>query len=198
MHALLALLLLPALSPAAPPAAAPPEPRPFGRGSMSLGLVVGLSTGQGTAFALGGGFGYFVLPGLEPGVQLDVTFGTDRPTVTALMPYVRWVIWRSYLISPFIKAQAGRWFITDWDDVTVVGGGGGLVLFLSRLTGLQLEGAVYRLFPDGACPGGTCTVTSFGLSLGLYFGGPSAGPPRPPAAPTPPSVTDPTRDEPGI
>jgi hypothetical protein len=159
---------------------------------MSLGLVMGISTGQSTAFTLGGGFGYFVLPGLEPGVTLDVTFGSDRPTVTSLMPYLRWVFWRSYVLSPFVKAQAGRWFISDAPDLTVLGGGGGVVFFLSQQAGLQLEGLVYRLFPEASCPDRNCWATSVGLSVGMYFGGRrSTPPPPPPPSPPPPSPPPP-------
>jgi hypothetical protein len=155
---------------------------------MNLGLALGFSSGEGTAFGLGAGFGYFVLPGLEPGVELEVTFGSDRPTVTSLLPYLRWIVWRSYSLSPYIKAQGGRWFIGgDQDDLSAVGGGGGVVLFLTRHTGLQLEGMVFRLFPEEVC-GESCTTTSVGFSLGLFFGGapPTASRQGPPAAPPPP------------
>lgn len=163
-------------------AAAVDRGQPFSQGSMNLGLVLGFSASQGTAFALGGAFGYFVLSGLEPGLELEVTFGSDRPTVTSLLPYLRWVIWRSYTLSPYVKAQGGRWFISDQDDLSAIGGGGGLVFFLTRNAGLQLEGMVYRLFPEEVC-GDSCTHTAIGFSLGFYFGNP---PPVPRSRPAPP------------
>jgi hypothetical protein len=189
---------------------------------MDLGLVLGLATGQGTAFTLGAGFGYFVLPGLEPGLQVDVTFGSSQATVASLLPYLRWVFWRSYVISPYVKVQGGRWFISEAPDLSLVGGGGGLVFFLTPLAGVQLEGVVYRLFPSDACPADGCTATRIGLSLGLYFGGDrrAAPPPRPPPLPPPPPPSpsysappspvpsappasaptprDPSKDEPGV
>lgn len=167
-------------------------PRPFDRGSLDLGLIVAISTGGEVAVTLGGNFGYFVLPGLEPGLQVDVTFGSNRPTVTSLLPYLRWVFYRSYVLSPYVKLQGGRFFIEGADDLSGIGGGGGLVFFLTRVAGIQLEGMVYRLFPSDACLENGCTATSFGLTLGFYFGGgrgvlapaPSA-PPPPPQAPAP-------------
>lgn len=185
---------------AAPPAPAPePRSRPFESGSMNLGLALGLSSGEGTAFSLGAGFGYFVLPGLEPGLELEVTLGSDRPTVTSLLPYLRWVFWRSYTLSPYLKVQGGRWFISGQEDLSAVGGGGGLVFFLTRSAGLQLEALVLRLFPQDAC-GDSCTTTSVGFSLGLYFGNPPPVPPRsppsPPAAGDEPSPEGTPRDEP--
>lgn len=175
--------------------ASPPEPRPFERGSMNLGLVLGFSSGDGTAFALGAGFGYFVLPGLEPGLEVEVSFGSDRPTVTSLLPYLRWVIWRSYRLSPFLKVQGGRWLISGQDDLSTVGGGGGLVFFLTRNAGLQLEALVFRLFPDALC-GDSCVTTRVGFSLGFYFGNPPAPPARRPAAPAGGAPGERRRDEP--
>lgn len=174
--------------PTAPP---PPVPRPFGRGSMNLGLALGVSAGAGTVFSLGAGFGYFVLPGLEPGLELEVTFGSEQPTVTSLLPYLRWVVWRSYTVSPYLKVQGGRWFVSGQDDLSAVGGGGGLVFFVTRTAGVQLQGLVFRLFPDAVC-GDSCVVSSVGLSLGLYFGG---APPARPAPAPPPEPAEP-RDEP--
>ena len=149
-----------------------PLPRPFGQHTMNASLALGFGVGDGAAFALGGSFGYFVVDGLEPGLDLEATFGEDRATVVSLLPYLRWVPWRSYPFSPFLKAQAGRWFITDYPDISVVGGGGGFVYFLSRWAGLQVEALVLHLIPDqGGCPDDSCTIPSFGLSFGFFFGG---------------------------
>lgn len=146
---------------------------PFGQHTMNAGFGLGLGRSDGGfSMGIGGTFGYFVIDGLEPGVDLSVTFGEDDPVVVSLMGYLRWVFWRAYPFSPFLKVQGGRWFITDWPDISVVGGGGGFVYFLSRWAGLQAEVLVLHLIPDeGACPDDTCTVPSFGLSFGFFFGG---------------------------
>lgn len=149
-----------------------PPPLPFGQHSMNASLALGFGVGDGAAFAVGGSFGYFVIDGLEPGLDLDATFGEEQATVVSLLPYLRWVPWRSYPLSPFLKVQGGRWFITDYPDISVVGGGGGFVYFLNRWAGLQVEALVLHLIPDeGACPDDTCTIPSFGLSFGFFFGG---------------------------
>jgi hypothetical protein len=150
---------------------------------MNVGLALGFGAGGGsTSFTVGGAFGYFVLAGLEPGLELEVTFSSDRPTLTSLLPYLRWVVWRSYSVSPYLKVQGGRWFISDdYGDLWVVGGGGGLVFFLGRRYGIQLEALYFRLLPGDIL--GDYTVSA-GLSLGFYFGGPE---PLPPAPPSPPS-----------
>ena len=149
-----------------------PPPRPFGQHTMNASLALGFGVGDGAAFAVGGSFGYFVVDGLEPGLDLDASFGEYQATVVSLLPYVRWVPWRSYPFSPFLKVQGGRWFIVDQPDVSVVGGGGGFVYFLSRWAGLQVEALVLHLIPDeGSCPDDVCTIPSFGLSFGFFFGG---------------------------
>lgn len=145
------------------------EPRPFGQASIDLGLILGISTGHETSFTFGATGGYFVLNGLEPGLQIEVTVSSANPTVTSLLPFLRWIIWRSYPVSPYLKIQGGRWFISDYPDVSTLGGGGGLVFFFSSQAGLQVEGMVYRLFPDTACPNDSCLTSNFGLSLGFFF-----------------------------
>jgi hypothetical protein len=180
--------------PYAPPP--PPPPRPFDRGSMNAGFAFGLGSGMGgTTIALDAHFGYFVLPGLEPGLDAGVTFGSgDYPTVGRLLPYVRWVIWRSWTISPYLKVQGGRWFVSDHPDVSPLGGGGGLVFFLSRMLAVQLEGMVYRLLPCGDFE--SCTVPTFGVSLGFFFGGRRPAPPPPPPSPPPQAAPAPAPPSP--
>ena len=154
-------------------AGAAQQQRPFGQHTMNASFALGLGVGQGTAFGLGGSFGYFVLDGLEPGLDLEASFGSDQATVISVLPYLRWVPWRSYSFSPYLKVQGGRWFVIDYPDLSVVAGGGGVVLFLSRNAGVQLEVMAVHLVPDeGGCPNDTCTVPSFGLRFGLFFGGP--------------------------
>ena len=49
---------------------------------------------------------------------------------------------------------------------------GGFVYFLNRWAGLQVEALALHLIPDeGPCPEDTCTIPSFGLSFGFFFGG---------------------------
>jgi hypothetical protein len=178
-------------------------PRPFEQGNMRLGLILGLAAGGGeTTFTVGGAFGYDVLPGLAPGIEGEVTFGGPAGTVGAVLPYLRWVLWRSYNVSPFIKLQGGwirRGYLFEdlstketWSegrDLGAIGGGGGLVFFLGRNVGLQLEALYLRLLPESECAG-ECDLPRFGISLGVYFGGgsPSQRRRQQQQAPPPPSA----------
>lgn len=88
------------------------ELKPFGQHAMNAGFALGLGVGgEGFAMGVGGAFGYFVLDGLEPGVDFNVTFGSDQPVVVSLMGYLRWVFWRAFPFSPFLKVQGGAWFV---------------------------------------------------------------------------------------
>lgn len=149
------------------------DPRPFGQHTMNAGLNLGLGIGGDLSLTIGGNFGYFVLPGLEPGLASDVTFtfleeGTQ--TVVSLLPYVRWVFWRAYPFSPYIKAQGGRMFIMDETvpDIWAVGGGVGGVLFINRWAGVVLEGLAMYMKPD---EGDGRVVPVINLSFGFFFGG---------------------------
>ncbi len=148
------------------------KPKPFGQHTMNAGLNLGLNvSGSDITFQVGGNFGYFVLPGLEPGLSADVTFGTDSNTTFSLMPYLRWVFWRAYPFSPYIKAQGGRWFILDAVDISLVGGGVGFIFFITDWMAIQAEGLAMYLIPDsGPCPNDRCVVPVVGLNFGFFWG----------------------------
>lgn len=146
--------------------------KPFGQHTMNAGLNLGLGvSGSDISFQVGGNFGYFVLPGLEPGLSTDVTFGTDQDTTISLMPYVRWVFWRAYPFSPYLKVQGGRWFVIGSTDISLVGGGVGFVFFITDWMAIQAEGLAMYLVPDeGPCPNDRCVVPVVGLNFGFFWG----------------------------
>ena len=148
------------------------KPRPFGQHTINAGLNLGLGiNGDHLSFLVGGNFGYFVLPGLEPGLSTDVTFGTDQDTTISLMPYLRWVFWRAYPFSPYLKVQGGRWFVIGNRDISLVGGGAGFVFFLTDWMAIQAEGLAMYLIPDrGNCPNDRCVVPVVGLNFGFFWG----------------------------
>jgi len=145
------------------------ERRPFEQGELELGLGFGyVSGGGGSAYLLRGAFSYYVLPGLAPG--LDVTYqGGDYPGAdqTWLLVPVKWVLYRSYDVSPYVIGQGGRIFLHDegFDDLWIVGGGPGVYLFSSRRLGFFVQGIYYRLYPSDAC----ADCSAFQVGLGLSF-----------------------------
>lgn len=156
---------------AASPAAAD-ERKPFPQHTMNAGLALGLGVnGSDVSFNVGANFGYFVIDGLEPGLSVDVSFGTDQDTTISLMPYLRWVFWRARPFSPYLKVQGGRWFVIDNVDISLVGGGVGFVFFITDWLAIQAEGLAMYLIPDeGPCPNERCVVPMVGINFGFFFG----------------------------
>lgn len=115
------------------PAEPPRTPTPFDRGRISLGF--GFSTQRSydqRYYVLGGGFGYYVLRGLEPSVQAVHWFGGE-PTVTKLSPALRYVfVGAPVSLKPYVGAFYSHWFLSGdgaGPDLDTVGGRAGLVSY---------------------------------------------------------------------
>ena len=171
-----------------------PRSRPFGQGVFDLGgaAAFGASSTGGFQMTLGVNAGYFVLPGFEPGVQADVTFGSEIDSQITLLPFLRWMLFRSWGFTPYLKGVAGGLFVMASDRTVkmgLVGGGGGLVIGLGGRLALNLEFLALKVVPQDQCPLGECTLYRMGLSLSVLFG--QAARVRHRRAPPPPP-TDPT------
>lgn len=135
----------------------PLKPTPFDRGRFSLGFAAGTQSSFGEPterhIYVGGGFGYYLLPGLEAGLSGIVLFGAD-PGVAMLSPNVRLVLFQvPGRIKPYVGGFHTHWFIGDgFDDVDTLGGRVGLVTVSGSLViGL---GAAYEVVVsecDGDC-----------------------------------------------
>lgn len=152
------------------PAAAPPEEETgYGRkNSMHLGLSLGLGGGSGgLRFAGGLGFGYFLVTGVAPGVDLSVNGGSGVLTTTSLTGTLRLVPIRTNNFSLFLIGRAGRLFISSHDDTWVAGGGAGVVVPFGRSAGLVISYEILGLWPSSHCSdlANGCRLDSFGLGL---------------------------------
>lgn len=84
---------------------------PFAEGSIRLALMAGASTtvdGKGethTAIIAGLGGGYYLVDGLELGLEGEHWFGAD-PSVSKVSPGVRYVLW----FVPVLKPYAGMFY----------------------------------------------------------------------------------------
>jgi hypothetical protein len=142
--------------------AEPPRVTPFDQGRMNLSVGGGSTSNFGERyFALGGGFGYFVLDGLELGIAAVHQFG-DGPSISQVQPRVRYVVQplvgRSPLI-PYVGAFYNHWFIGDgYPDVDAIGGRAGLLYISGRVllgVGVAVERTVsecidecWTVYPD--------------------------------------------------
>src|SRR4051812_36598478 len=153
------------------PAEAPAPARYGDRGTSHFGLGLGLGLGSGKFQAAGGfDYGYFVLDGVAPGIEAQVSGGTGLLTTGLLLGNLRLVPLRTSALSAFIIGRGGRVLIAHHQDGWGVGGGAGVIFFTGGRVGIQITYDVLRLLPAGVCAdlSGGCTMQ--GLSLGLVMG----------------------------
>lgn len=113
-----------------PPEEAPPPPRrsagPFARGSVRLSAVIGTgSSYNDTYLILGAGAGYYLLDGLEFGLDYEAWFLAE-PVMHRLSPGLRYVLHMVPVIKPYVGGFYRHTFIgsdiEDWNSLGVRGG----------------------------------------------------------------------------
>ena len=141
------------------PAPAPkpgPDPGPFKKGKIRVGLYGGAgSTLSQTYFIIGAGVGYYVLNGLEAGVDVEGWVLQD-PTFWKVTPQVRYVLWQISPIRPYVGAFWRKTFvggdnylnIADYDSY-----GGRLGIAYRKGGNYLAVGAVYEKFKDSPFSG---------------------------------------------
>lgn len=105
------------------PVASDPDSRSaYDRNALRVGLVVGVSTNfDDPYFQIGGGVGWFVLRGLELGVEGTALLAGD-PFIFQLTPGLRYVFVDVPFLQPYIGFLYRRSFIVDDDDLSTMGG----------------------------------------------------------------------------
>ena len=129
------------------------DDRPFGKGAMELGFGLGGWGGGGDfTLSVGAAFAYYVVNGLAPGLQIDyqTTFSDfEYPQSFTLLPFLKYVFYRSHSFSPFLVVAGGRefqWAGTDDPDKGyaaigswIAGGGPGVHIGFGRRFGLSIQ-----------------------------------------------------------
>ena len=106
---------------------------PFDRGSQSLSLVVG----SGSAFRenyviVGGGYGYYLLDGLELGIDAQAWL-SGTPKIYKVSPQIKYVFNVSQL-RPYLGAFYRRTYTEGLDDLNSIGYRAGLMFMGDRGT----------------------------------------------------------------
>ena len=119
----------------------------FSKGSTTLGVVAGSgSFGNENYIILGVGAGYYVLPGLELGLDVQHWFSGD-PAITKVSPQIRYVFTRTKVIKPYLGAFYRRTYISDRDDADSFGYRAGA--YFSANNGVYIGGGVvYEEYKD--------------------------------------------------
>ncbi len=135
-------------APAPAPAPKPgPDPGPFRKGKIRVGFYGGAgNTYSQTYFILGAGAGYYVLNGLEVGVDVEGWLLND-PNIWKVTPQVRYVLWQISPIRPYVGAFWRQTYVDDpFSDYDSYGARGGIAY---RKGGNYLAlGVVYEKFND--------------------------------------------------
>jgi hypothetical protein len=172
-----ALLFLVALQGVSPPPSTPAPadedeaPQYGDQGSSHLALDLGLGGGSNGIRWLGGvEYGYFVLGGVAPGVETQVSGGTGALTTGLLLGTLRLIPVRTAAVSIFVTGRAGRMIIASHSDGWAAGGGGGLIFFAGGRVGFEVAYEVLRLLPQTSCADLSSGCTSQGPRVGLVAG----------------------------
>ncbi len=147
----------------------PPTETPFDRGKKNLSVAGGAGNNLGEQYyAIGAGFGYFVLDGLELGASVLEQFG-DGPSITKLAPQVRYIaqpLVGKWPLIPYVGAFYTHWVIGGGiDDVDAVGARTGLLYVSGRILlglGVAVEKTVSKCVDE-------CTNVYPDFTISLSF-----------------------------
>ena len=119
----------------------------FSKGSTTLGLAAGSgSVGNESYFILGVGVGYYLLHGLEIGVDIQHWFSAT-PAITKISPQLRYVFTSAKTIKPYVGVFARRMYIENQEDNDSFGYRAGS--YFSGNNGVYIgAGIVYEEYTD--------------------------------------------------
>ncbi len=143
-----------------------PKPGPFAKGKVRVGFYAGAgSTYNQTYVILGAGLGYYVLNGLEIGVDVEGWLFKD-PTIWKVTPQIRYVFWQMNPIRPYAGAFWRQNYIADPSkDYSSYGGRAGVAYQSGR--NYVAVGFVYEKFND--CFSGDCDTTYPEIAFWMSF-----------------------------
>ena len=117
---------------------------PFSRRSIRASVLIGTGSSAADSYLiLGAGLGYYVVDGLELGVDYEAWIGGD-PVMHRLSPGVKYVLHMVPVIKPYVGAFYRHTFVNDIDDLNYVGGRVGLYYAPPRGRVYVGGGAVYE------------------------------------------------------
>jgi hypothetical protein len=107
--------------------AAAQDPGPFAKGRKRVGLYGGLGSNFGQNYGfVGAGAGYYLVDGLEGGLDFETWFG-NSPSINKITPQLRYVFWKADPVKPYLGAfWRHTWLGGDWPDYDSWGGRAGV------------------------------------------------------------------------
>ena len=133
--------------------AAPLVAGPFSQGGQTISILAGAGSAFGDDYIiLGGGYGYYVIDGLELGIDAQFWLSGD-PSITKVSPQIRYVFTQPKTVKPYVGAFYRRTFIENLEDLDSVGYRAGLN-FMGQGNFFFGAGFVYESYKD-------CTETVY-------------------------------------
>ena len=115
-----------------------------------MGLGLGYSSVAG--FVGAGAFRYFVFDGVAPGVEATYVSGGSQSLSTGLfMAALKLVPVRTTSFALVLTGRAGRVVFGGHEDGWGAGGGAGVLLMVSPVSGVELGYEALRLLPSSFC-----------------------------------------------
>ena len=92
----------------------------FSKNSTSIGVVVGSGSygSDNDYLILGVGVGYYVVKGLEIGIDVQHWFSGD-PSITKVSPQIRYVFTQPKVIKPYVGAFYRRTYFGDFNGLSI-------------------------------------------------------------------------------
>ena len=99
---------------------------PFTKGSHALSFIVGSGSSFNDDYViLGGGYGYYLVDGLEIGIDAQTWLSGD-PSITKVSPQLKYVFTQPKTVKPYIGVFFRRTYIDGLDDLDSTGYRAGL------------------------------------------------------------------------
>jgi hypothetical protein len=150
------------------PAAAEMDAGPFAEGSIRISAIVGVAQQiDNTAFILGAGAGYYIVDGLELGLEGEYWINSD-PSISKISPNARYVLWFVPVLKPYVGAFYRHLFVgAPFDDMDSLGGRAG-AFWVSGGGSYFGGGVVHEIYVKG-CEGDDCSETYPEIVLSFSF-----------------------------
>jgi len=127
--------------------ASPAMAGPFQQGSQNVSIVAGAGSAYGDDYIiLGAGYGYYLIDGLELGIDAQFWLNGD-PSITKLSPQIKYVFTQPKTVKPYVGAFYRRTFTDGLEDLDSIGYRAGLY-FMGQGNFFFGAGVVYEDYQD--------------------------------------------------